>query len=146
MEVAGVPLIMVGRSGENIGKTELQVWEKVNMPLKEETPKARLWEEGRWLICTMLSVLFVLENILVNRIGLIGEKTWIDNFFLVANSCNRILSSMGGVIDKANGILPGYGSSFWRCNLPLSGYSLTSLRTLLLSIGPNSHRSILSKP
>ncbi|KAF9062070.1 hypothetical protein BDP27DRAFT_1369114 [Rhodocollybia butyracea] len=29
VELDGVPLIIMGRSGENIGKTEIQVWEKV---------------------------------------------------------------------------------------------------------------------
>lgn len=67
MEVAGVPLVIIGRSGENIGKTALQVWEKVNVPLEQERPRRVFWEEGRWLICLMLSILFILENILVSE-------------------------------------------------------------------------------
>ncbi|KAE9385842.1 hypothetical protein BT96DRAFT_1006661 [Gymnopus androsaceus JB14] len=65
IEVAGTPLILVGRSGENIGQTEIQVWEKLAMQLLDKPMKKAAWEEGRWLVLVILSGLFVLENVLV---------------------------------------------------------------------------------
>lgn len=54
----------MGRSGENIGKTEIQVWEKA-----VAAPVGRIAagkEEGRWLLLIALSCILVFENILVN--------------------------------------------------------------------------------
>lgn len=68
MEVAGVPLIFIGRSGENIGQTDIQVWEKVNVS-KEAAARRTSWDDGRWMICFALSILFVIENILVRYVS-----------------------------------------------------------------------------
>lgn len=64
--MAGVPLIIVGQSGENVGMNQLQVWAKATTPVKNGARRRGLWDEGRWLICVMLSALFILENILVS--------------------------------------------------------------------------------
>lgn len=63
--MGGTPLIIVGRSGSNVGKTDLQVWEKVAMSLKEDQTRKGFREEALGLMC-LLSVLFVLENMLVS--------------------------------------------------------------------------------
>lgn len=66
--MAGVPLIIVGQSGENVGMTQLQVWAKVTTSVKNGARRRGLWDEGRWLICVILSALFILENILVSSL------------------------------------------------------------------------------
>lgn len=63
--MAGIPLILIGQSGENIGRTEIQVWEKVSIPLVKKDKKRGLVHDGPWLLLVVLSTLFVLENILV---------------------------------------------------------------------------------
>ncbi|KAF5381857.1 hypothetical protein D9757_008344 [Collybiopsis confluens] len=65
VEMQGVPLIVIGRSGENIGRNELQIWEKVATPLKDtQRESRRVLENGRTLLLVILSVLFVVENVL----------------------------------------------------------------------------------
>ncbi|KAJ3791428.1 hypothetical protein GGU11DRAFT_761613, partial [Lentinula aff. detonsa] len=64
VEEAGVPLILIGRSGENIGKTEIYVWEKVMVPAKVEKVQRGFRIEVRVLLW-FFSVLFVLENLLI---------------------------------------------------------------------------------
>ncbi|KAF9061217.1 hypothetical protein BDP27DRAFT_1369857 [Rhodocollybia butyracea] len=62
VELNGVPLIIVGRLGENIGKTKIQIWEKVvAAPVSRNTARR---EEGRWLLLIALSCILVFENIL----------------------------------------------------------------------------------
>ncbi|KAJ3990907.1 hypothetical protein F5050DRAFT_1906032 [Lentinula boryana] len=65
VEASGVPLLFVGQSGENVGKTEIQMWEKVNV--KSTTNKISsksVWEDGCWMLLVILSCLFVVENVL----------------------------------------------------------------------------------
>ncbi|KAJ3990762.1 hypothetical protein F5050DRAFT_1816058 [Lentinula boryana] len=48
IEASGVPLLFVGQLGENVGKTEIQMWEKVNV--KSTTNKISsksVWEDSR---------------------------------------------------------------------------------------------------
>ncbi|KAK7029035.1 hypothetical protein VNI00_014745 [Paramarasmius palmivorus] len=67
-DLGGIPVIITGRSGESTGKTELQVWEKNTVVTATSDSYGRnrrpLLEDGRWLLCVGLSVLFILENIL----------------------------------------------------------------------------------
>lgn len=66
VEVAGIPLILVGRSGENIGQTQIQVWEKVTVPQYDKTARRATLQEGHWALLVILSALFIVENILVS--------------------------------------------------------------------------------
>jgi len=66
--VAGVPLILIGRSGENVGRTKIQVWEKVSIPLVKKERRRGMLQDGPWLVLVVLSTLFVVENILVRLI------------------------------------------------------------------------------
>ena len=66
--MAGIPLILVGQSGENVGRTALQVWEKVSIPLVKNDKKRGMTHDGPWLVLVILSTLFILENILVRLI------------------------------------------------------------------------------
>ena len=91
MEVAGIPLIIVGRSGENVDRTDIQVWEKV-IGLGKEEPTRMLWEEGRWLVCVLLSILFVLENILVCaffylQITVLNFRSKYLSYIIVVSGC-----------------------------------------------------------
>ena len=70
VETVGILLIIVGRSGMNVGKVDLQVWEKVTTPSKEDKEQ-RGFCEALGLLC-LLSALFVLENIMVR----ISEYLW----------------------------------------------------------------------
>lgn len=54
--MGGTPLIIVGRSGSNVGKTDLQVWEKVAMPLKEDQTCKGFREEALGLIISAVCV------------------------------------------------------------------------------------------
>ncbi|KAJ8075373.1 hypothetical protein PM082_019711 [Marasmius tenuissimus] len=67
--IDGSPSIVVGRTGENIGRTKLQVWTKRSPknPTESSEPIKRvatIFERGRWILCTMLAVLFILQNVL----------------------------------------------------------------------------------
>ena len=70
IEVAGVPLILVGPSGENTGHVTIQVWEKsMVLPRDKEMKRGRAFvAEGRRMLFVILSCLFILENILVSRV------------------------------------------------------------------------------
>ncbi|KAF5344646.1 hypothetical protein D9757_015038 [Collybiopsis confluens] len=71
-DLDGVPMIIVGRSGENIGKTELQVWQKVvAAPVEASTARK---EEGRWWLLLLLSCILVFENILKIPVLSYGQK------------------------------------------------------------------------
>ncbi|KAF5344943.1 hypothetical protein D9757_014492 [Collybiopsis confluens] len=72
VDLDGVPLIIVGRSGENIGTTELQVWQKVvTTPVGRSAARK---EEGRWLLLILLSCILVFENILKIPVLSYGQK------------------------------------------------------------------------
>ncbi|KAF5366414.1 hypothetical protein D9758_009811 [Tetrapyrgos nigripes] len=65
-EMEGVPMIIVGRSGEKIGRTALQVWERKTPASRPEAARqGRLLQglSGWQVICVLLSVLFVLQNL-----------------------------------------------------------------------------------
>ena len=68
MEIKGILAPIVGRSGNRVGMTELQVWERVQpgiSPYTEdegERPRGISWLQ---LICLLLSALFVLQNVFV---------------------------------------------------------------------------------
>ncbi|KAJ3979681.1 hypothetical protein F5890DRAFT_1634821 [Lentinula detonsa] len=66
----GVPLIFIGRSGGNVvGKNEVQLWEKILVPLiKEEGRTRKGFQEEVLAVMCLLSVLFVLENVLVRKL------------------------------------------------------------------------------
>ncbi|KAG7093913.1 hypothetical protein E1B28_007549 [Marasmius oreades] len=70
VEVEGVPLIIVGDSGDHAGNTPLQIWEKVKVkvPASDEGGGRKVGGGFNWLqfICILLSILFVLENVLVS--------------------------------------------------------------------------------
>ena len=59
-------MIIVGRSGENLGHTEIHVWEKVVAAPAGRNAARK--EEGRWLLLMVLSCILVFENILVSLI------------------------------------------------------------------------------
>ena len=70
MEKNGVPLVFIGRSGENVvGRNDVQVWEKFLVPPKEHKTRKGFREEALGLMC-LLSVLFIMENILVRELYL----------------------------------------------------------------------------
>ncbi|KAF9064251.1 hypothetical protein BDP27DRAFT_1367314 [Rhodocollybia butyracea] len=63
VELDGIPLIIVGRSGENIGRTEIQVWERVvAAPIGRSAART---ERVHWLLLVILSCLLICENILI---------------------------------------------------------------------------------
>jgi hypothetical protein len=80
--VEGVPLIIVGNSGDRAGNTPLQIWEKVKVkaPASDEEGGGKIVEGFSWLqfVCILLSILFVLENVLVSAAELpfiVGPET-----------------------------------------------------------------------
>jgi hypothetical protein len=73
VELDGVPLIIIGRSGENIGRTEIQVWERViAAPVGRSAART---EKGHWLLLTILSCLLICENILVSLLQIVRART-----------------------------------------------------------------------
>ncbi|KAL0063175.1 hypothetical protein AAF712_009969 [Marasmius tenuissimus] len=65
-EIDGVPVIIIGRSGERIGKVQIQVWERnrTTVTVSEEEPRGRPARELQWwqVVCVILSILFILQN------------------------------------------------------------------------------------
>lgn len=60
-----MPLVIAGRSGENVGRTDIQVWEKV---VASPAVKNTAWnEQSRWLLLVILSFILLFENILVSQ-------------------------------------------------------------------------------
>jgi hypothetical protein len=70
VDIEGVSVVIAGRSGDNTGKTDLQVWERVK---RGTSPDA----EGKWkenggvncmqLMCILALILFILRDFLVSR-------------------------------------------------------------------------------
>ena len=68
-----MPLVIAGRSGENVGRTEIQLWEKV---VASPANKNTVWkEQSRWLLLSILSFILIFENILVSRIH--DHRMWL---------------------------------------------------------------------
>jgi hypothetical protein len=66
-EIEGVPVIMIGRSGEKVGRIDIQVWEKKTLAAGSEGERrGRLLEgfSGWQMIFVLLSTLFLLQNLL----------------------------------------------------------------------------------
>lgn len=82
--MAGIPQILVGQSGENVGRTAIQVWEKVSISLVKNDKKRGATYDGPWLLLVFLSTLFVLENILVRPIRCSKGSTTTE----VATACS----------------------------------------------------------
>ncbi|KAF9257061.1 hypothetical protein L218DRAFT_1006646 [Marasmius fiardii PR-910] len=67
VEIDGVSVVIIGRSGDNVNKTELEVWERENGgPSSETECREKEARGGSWLqlVCVLLSILFVLQNVL----------------------------------------------------------------------------------
>lgn len=92
MDKNGVPLVFIGRSGTNItGKNDVQVWEKVSAPPKEDRTRKGFREEAIGLMC-LLSILFVMENILVRVAVSFRGRLGVTVF--AEDSYNRLFSSL----------------------------------------------------
>lgn len=69
-------MIIMGRSGENIGHTSIQVWEKVGAPVLRKPTRRAILEDGWRVVCVIFAMLFILENVLVSTSpGIL--KTWL---------------------------------------------------------------------
>ncbi|KAK1233799.1 hypothetical protein PQX77_003026 [Marasmius sp. AFHP31] len=67
--IDGAPSIVVGRTGENLGRTKLQVWTKRPSKNPTESPDsvrraATIVEKGWWVLCILLAMLFILQNVM----------------------------------------------------------------------------------
>ncbi|KAJ4475498.1 WD40-repeat-containing domain protein [Lentinula aciculospora] len=63
VEKAGIPLVIFGRLGANIGKTDIQIWEKIDRPSKDANGRITFQESALAIMC-LLSTMFLLENVL----------------------------------------------------------------------------------
>lgn len=106
MEKNGVPLVFAGRSGTNVvGRNEVQVWEKVAAPPKEDKIRKGFREEALALMF-LLSVLFVTENVLVRKTISYSRSLCIT--VITENSCNRLYPSLASLSHGPNAHLPEY--------------------------------------
>ncbi|KAE9385590.1 hypothetical protein BT96DRAFT_949731 [Gymnopus androsaceus JB14] len=138
MEKNGVPLIFIGRSGANVvGRNDVQVWEKVLAPPKEDKTRKGLRKEVLGLMC-LLSILFVMENILTTFvIGLmIGLKALCIQEISIHNSTDNVYKYVNSQKvrseKKISSLSPSKNVTF----LPTHGENLIRFLLLQLSILP----------
>lgn len=66
MNIDGTPMIVVGRSGENVGANDIYIWKrKSTVAIYREVAQATLAQRGQ-IVLWVFAVFFVLENIMVS--------------------------------------------------------------------------------
>src|SRR5580698_10452362 len=96
-------MIIIGRSGENIGQTQIQVWEKVGTPVLRKPTKRAVLEDGWRAICVIFAMLFILENVLVRTSpGIL--KMWLKFVGSKGYSCDENGSSSGSALGGSSDI------------------------------------------
>ncbi|KAJ3859060.1 hypothetical protein EV359DRAFT_68492, partial [Lentinula novae-zelandiae] len=64
-ELNNIPTIILGQSGDNTGEGQIQVWQKQSTPAADVTTRSAILEQTSWVLCIVITILFVLEHTLL---------------------------------------------------------------------------------